>query len=184
LFRVSLDASATLSQQISDLRAKVATDELRREVANLQGELERTQKSLIVPKAVLNGGVWESNLHSDLREATVTVVGDAPIPVKVSLANNSPVSALKIKWWIRICQGCRFHNEPTPLQHIGGAPEEERFGNFDALYTGSSLQPIEMEVDVPKQFAGLVIGMKYGCETCVPINDWTSVMVHIVRKAP
>lgn len=173
--RQFLGSLQVLTDKVSDLQTKVATEALQEELATVKDELKRTQQALVpAPKAVLafsfpgykNPKVGESFVP--VREMTVRATADGVIKIPVVIVNNSEVDALEGHINLFICDDCRYASEPAGTARIDDLmPEQARDYPFPQILAADALLGPVLEVKLLKHFSDVKIAVQHRCRTCV-----------------
>src|SRR5882724_6049542 len=171
-----------LQDQLIDLKKDIATEDLRKKMGILQGQLDKALADK--PKAKLETSFF---LEDDTGDP---ILHERYVPVENNIAkfdftieNHSPVFAKDIGLWIRICDACKFHSEPKNFVHVAGARESERlFRGFD-LPPGARYEKLTAEIEVAPGYDKAAVGTQYRCVDCV-IEDWQQLILLLGRRRP
>jgi len=163
-----------LHEKFSELQTKIKTEELQKELRNTKVELRATQKALAPPpKAELAFSFVPLKNRADNPVRTIVVPAvDNVITFDLYIYNMSPVSALKVEVWFRICQDCKFAHELEGFRKLPGAPEYERNRMFEWVYPDMGVPTVTAKVQVPPIVEDMEVGFKYMCETCTTRTNW------------
>lgn len=162
-----LEEFGKLSQKMSDLQTQVKTAELKKEVAELQAELQKTQKALNPPKAVLTF-TFERPGGGPRPLRTVTLpVKDNVVHVEFAVRNSTDTPALDGEIIVIICDACKFASEPPELIKLSGQKETIRTYKFDRIFPMGELKTLNADVQVPPNLDSIEFGIDYRCRNCI-----------------
>src|SRR5256885_3229546 len=94
-----------VNSQLSDLKTGIATQELRKKLSALQGELDQYLQAN--PKIELQSGLWTSQGNPLVSELYIPVEGTKAKFV-VGLRNTTPAYARNVEMWVTICTACKY----------------------------------------------------------------------------
>lgn len=95
----------TLNDKLGDLKEDIATEDLRKKIQTLQGLLD--QSLAPTPRAMLEVGFYDGPQYP-LRDEFYESVQGEHVTTKVSILNQSDVTAKDVDLWIRICDVCKY----------------------------------------------------------------------------
>lgn len=167
-------------KQLADLQTQVATEELRKKMTALQGQLDKALAP--TPKAQVEPSFWEAAVQDQTVSDIYAPVEGNVVSFSLSPFNHSEVDAKNVTFWIRLCDGCKFHTDDQGgFIHITGAPEFEREFRFGDLVSGSRTQKITVQAEVPPGFDRMIVATKYRCDTCLIEKSWQQMSVALGR---
>jgi hypothetical protein len=161
------DSLSSLSTQLSDLKAKVRSQDLMDQLASTQAELKATQKKLEPkPRATV-----ESSLAEGLTgETPVTVawgkVDKGVVTLHLVLYNPSDVDGLNGTLKVFICDVCKFAEEPASFTHMTGDKDQVRTYDFQHVFSKTRVPDMTFKISVPDPGVGMDLKTITMCETC------------------
>lgn len=179
-----------LHVRIGELQTKVTTEELRKQLASVQNDLQKTQKALApAPKAKLTFSFVPffnppSALKTVERAATeTTLVADADntVHIQYTVLNATDVSAEDGEITLTICDACTFAKEPEHFTKLQVNGPTSRFATFQRLLPHTNFDTASVDVVVPRTLTNLTVGISFRCRTCVLDTGLSSGIVHIAR---
>jgi hypothetical protein len=182
----------TLSDKVSDLQTKAATEALRTELANVKGELEKTQKALDPPKAKLLFSFMpyktikldENNTTGEpVTETTLVTAADGSIHVDFTVMNLTEADAVDGEMTLQVCDACKFAKEPAEFQKLPGQDEQQRYKSFNRLLSKVVFTPLSADIIAPPGARSVAIAMYFRCRTCVREQQPSRAMIHIAARA-
>lgn len=178
LFRADF---ARLSNEVVDLKTKVRTQELQDQLKRTEEELRATQKALEPgPKArVIATFFTNDEKEVPVREAFVSLVADS-VTIEFRLHNSTGQAALGGTFWIRICNGCKYAEEPGGFAKAKGAIENERILHFRLLLPHTFSHKMTAKIIPPAPARKFQIGFRVLCENC-EVQEWQNMIVSVLR---
>ena len=177
-----------LSDEVSALETKVATEELRAELAMVKGELQKTQAALAPPpKAKLNFSFAPftnpplGQPFTPVTAVTLPVEADGSVNVRFSVLNLTDVHAVDGELTLQICDQCRFAKEPASFTKLEGQSDTKRYMAFDRILAGVAFRILTADVIAPANAGSFTIAINYRCRTCVLNKASLRGIVHIRR---
>jgi hypothetical protein len=103
------------------------------------------------------------------------------VTVVFSAKNVGKLQAENGQVWIRICDACKYAEEPEGTTMPPGDPLVRR-KRFDTLHIGSYFEGTILKVIPPNGASSFTIALKYACERCPPIDNRNpqKLRVHIL----
>jgi hypothetical protein len=98
-----------LRQELSDLKSSKMTAEDREKIGRLEEQLRDALAPK--PKAVMDFGFYLG--VSEIRKDIFLTSNGSPIKVPLVVSNVSKVNATDLSVWVRVCEKCKFHSEPS-----------------------------------------------------------------------
>jgi hypothetical protein len=178
----------TLSDRVSALQTKAATEALRTELANVKGELEKTQKALDPPKATLLFSFVpfkttqldnNSTTGEPVTETTVSPTADGTLHVDFTVMNLTDIDAVDGEMTLQICDVCKFAKEPAEFKKLPGQDERQRYKSFDRILSKVAFYTLSAEIIAPLGSRDVTIGMYFRCRTCVRQEEPSRAIIHI-----
>lgn len=164
-----VDAFSRLSQKMSDLQTQVKTAELKKEVAELQAELQKTRKALNLPKTVLTFTFGKPDLDNPpIRTVTLPVKNDV-VQVEFAIRNETDIPALDAEINIVICDTCKFASEPPQSTKIPQI-ESRRFIRIPQILP-RTVGIMITDIQVPRAAVSIDFGITYRCRNCTVPSD-------------
>jgi hypothetical protein len=184
-----VDSFKKLSDEVSNLRTQVKTEPLQKKLETVEAELQRTQKALDPPKAVLsfsffpfiNPPAGSRTPVTPVTDVTLPVLADGSIRVEFTVLNLSNADALDGSITLQICDDCKFAKEPPGFRKLAGQSDTQRYMEFKRILTQVSLETMTVDVTVPPRFERILVGITYRCRTCVVTEKVSTGTVRIVR---
>lgn len=187
--KLFLDSFTNLSQKVSDLQTQVTTVELEKKLANVQTELQATQKALAPgPRAKLTFSffppVTVQGRSTPLANVTLPLSSDGSVHVEFTVLNTTLIDAMDGSLTFHICQACKFANEVPHFIRLDGSPNTERWMAFDHFLAITKQPPLTAVIIPPPSAATFEIGLSYRCHTCYLAEGISSKgVVHVDRSA-
>lgn len=186
-----LDSFGKLSQKVSDLQTQVKTDELQKRLANVQAELQATEKALAPgPKARLqftfvpfhNPPANSGDPVRPITETTLPVDSEHTVHILFSILNLTDVAASDGEITLIICEPCRFAKEPAGFTKLPGENETHRFKTFQNMLPQVSYTegPIDVIIN-DDTIQRIAIGFQYRCRTCIVEKTPPMGIVNLTR---
>jgi hypothetical protein len=182
-----LEQLQQLSNKISELQTKAATEELKSQLATVKGELEKTQKALApAPKATLlltfPGYIppTETTPSFVLRtEMTIPATADGNVTVPFTVVNSTDADAVDGELTVLVCDACKYVKDPEGFRHLPSAPEAQRYMAFGRILASTVVWEQQMELIIPRRVQNFDIGMRYRCRTCILHKTTQMITVHV-----
>jgi len=162
-----LAALKSVNDQLAELKAGVKTEELRKKMSALQGELDQYLQAN--PKIELQYGLWTSQDDPLVSELYIPVEGTKAKFV-VGLRNTTPAYAKNVEMWVTICAACKYSSEPADSMMLEANGPDMRYWRGINLASKISYQST-VEVDVPRPFTEMYANVRYVCENCLQTSD-------------
>jgi hypothetical protein len=117
---------------------------------------------------------WSDN-SDEFPIRTMNVDTDFPVvTVEVTFLAIGDVTAKNGELWIRICDACRYAEEPQGFQASDPNRPQDRTRRFDLLYPLVPLPKITLRIFPPvirpKSTPGMIVAGFYSCENCKAID--------------
>jgi hypothetical protein len=159
-------------------------DAIRQSTSNLSENIGKVKIPIpLSDKAGYDVSFWPSSLsewpisEKSLPKVNGVVTFNFTFRIKDHMAK-------KTRLWLRLCNGCRYAEEPPGFQNLsphpgkGDEPTERMLvvGDFlpSAAYT-----PISVHVIPPAGQAAFLVGVLVGCENCDPIDADKPRVLHV-----
>lgn len=161
------DSFATLYQRFTDLQSKVQNADLLKEIDATKKELVATQSKL-TPLKISPIATFPSKDPSKIpiTEFTTARSGDF-VEVKFTVYNPSDSNAGAGAIILRICESCRYADEPPGFHKITGSAESDREKDFQHIWAKAGMEIKTARIVVPPQLDSFMIGVIVACENCV-----------------
>jgi hypothetical protein len=170
----------TLQKQLNDIKIDKASEELRKKIAALEAQLDKSMAPK--PKAKLDFSFYENNMKiGEIHKSKYIPVEGEVVPFSFVVENNSPVSATGVSVWVRICLECKFHREPPGSRKVPGAQEFEREYSGIDVPAGVAYQKMDVEIELPRRFNRLPVSFDYRCNECETTGEWQELEVSLGR---
>jgi hypothetical protein len=185
--KVFLDSFNRLSDKLRELQTQVKTEELRKQLASVQEDLQKTQKALAPePKAALAFSFVPTIDPPGGRPSPVTykafpLLPDGTVHVEYTIVNFTEVPALDLEITLIICAQCKFAKEPATFSHLPGQTDTERNVMYQRLFPMVAFQTCTVDIVPPKDIDDIEIAMKYRCRTCIVQHGQSKGIVHLLR---
>jgi hypothetical protein len=171
--------------QRSDERINAVRDDLKKTLVGMSGLISDTKSDIgsAISKvnkpdppehARLKFSLWGDNIpvNSQLLSTSLKPDADGVFVVDFNFSNTSSVSAVKIDFWINICDDCVYAKEPSDFDRPSGLDERIRHRFLaGTINPGASYQKTTIQVKPPKSSGSFEIGFRYSCETCGEIGE-------------
>jgi hypothetical protein len=159
--------------QLADIRTGFATEELRRKIATLEGQLDKSLAP--APKASLQLTFFPTGPGTDGVPVPVTDVispvgDDGVVHVEFRIINATAVDAIDGSFNVQICGGCKFAKEPTGFTRLPGTPDTERNSPIQRILARSVTEMRSIDVSVPAAFHDFDMAFNYRCHTCAIVG--------------
>lgn len=139
--------------RLGALQTDQKTRQLRQDILNLQESLTTSDKVaadvLRSRSAKIGFGFFTPNVNAIPPGVTHGRVVDGHVEVEITAFNHSETNAVQGELVVRICQGCKFAEEPEHSIHIVGAMEKERVIPFNVIGTQARLEKIRLKIIPP-----------------------------------
>jgi hypothetical protein len=185
--KVFLETLNRLSDKVRDLQTQVKTEDLRKQLASVQSDLQKTQKALAPePKAALALSFVPVIDPPGGRPSPVTykafpLLPDGTVHVEYTIVNFTEVPALDLEITLIVCAQCKFAKEPQDYSHLPGQTDTERNVMYQRLFPMVAFRTCTVDIVPPKDVDDIQIGMKYRCRTCIVQHGQSSAIVHLLR---
>jgi flagellar biosynthesis protein FliQ len=183
-----LSSLGELSNKIADLQAKATNEQLKKELAKVQTELQNTRKDLVQPKATLTftftpyrRPTAAESEFVPVTETTLPLNTDGSVHIQFSVMNYTNATAQDGELVFQICDGCKFLNDPTGFRSIAGQSATERNMSFDRILPLTSIPLVTVDVIPPANTDRFLVTLAYRCKTCTLIQYSPPALVHIIR---
>jgi hypothetical protein len=187
--KVFLENLNRLSDKVGALQTQVETDELRKQLAGVQSDLQKTQKALTPgPKAKLILS-FAPHINPPAGTGEPAAVTDKSLPlspegsvhVELTVLNLSEADAIDVGGELVICTACKFAKEPLGVQRRSELPDTQRFIEVPHLLSLVHSSTITFDVIPPSVIGTFKVGFVYRCRTCVVEREPSAVTIHLVR---
>ena len=175
-----------LSGELSNLKTKVATEALQKQIASLQSKLDDTQKALApAPKASLEftflgfKNPKPGEPFVPVREITLPATAEGLVKISIIMVNATEADAMQGHINFFICDLCKFAKEPTGMSRAPSMPEQARDFPFPQILAADSISDIILEVIIPRGLNVFKIGVQHRCRTCVLQKEAIYGIVHV-----
>jgi hypothetical protein len=158
-----------IQDQLADLKTQVATEELRKKITTLEGQLDKSLAP--APKASLQltffpTGPAPDGVPSPVTDIILPVGDEGVVHVEFRIINSTTVDAVDGAYNVRICDGRKFAKEPTGFSRLPGAPDTERNAPIQRVLARSVTEMRSIDVTVPSAFHDFDLAFTYRCHTC------------------
>jgi hypothetical protein len=189
--KLFLGALGQMSNEVSNLKIEVKTEELQKKLASVQADLQKTQKALAPgPKATLTFSFvpfenppFGSGEPKAVSETALPLRPDGSVHIEWTILNLTNVEASNIDVNILICTRCKFAKEPDGVAKDPGFahPETTRLLPVPQIEPKQFFKTISVDV-IPPQFASnFTLGFSYRCKTCI-LEAGSLGTVHILGR--
>ena len=168
----------------------MVTEALQKKLANVELELQKTQKALAPsPKASLafsfepfnNPPAGSGASAVPATETRLPVLPDGTVHIVFTVINLTDIDAVDGELTVVICDDCNFAKEPAGFRKLVGQPDRQRNMRFQRIFARTSLQNITLHLVVPPMVTRIEIGILYRCRTCVLADRPSRGIVHLLR---
>lgn len=187
--KVFLETLNRLSDKVRDLQTKVENEDLRKQLAGVQSDLQKTQKAMAPgPKASLTFSFVpfinppQGYGHpSPVTEISLPVASDGTAHFDFSIINFTDVSAVNIEVTLIICDRCKFAKEPQGYSRLPGETETQRHRSIDFILPMVNYQTQGVDIMPPTDLDTFDVGIVYRCLTCAVLTGPCKGTVHLNR---
>jgi hypothetical protein len=165
------ESFSTLYQKFSELQAKVQNAELLKEISATKKELLETQKKLDQPKATLIASFPVTDF-GDVPKREITLSRSALgsfVEVQFAVYNTSDVLATNGALILRICDSCKYAEEPSGFHSVNGAPVNDREFLIQRVFARAGMQFLTARIEAPPGAQFVELALLISCENCVPV---------------
>jgi hypothetical protein len=170
----------TLNDKLADLKKDIATEDLRKKIQALQGLLNKSLAPS--PKAKLEVGLYEAPGSALRSEIYAPMEGDH-VAVRFSVVNHTDVAAKNVELWVRICDVCKYSNEPVGSAHPAGAEDKERYWGNIQLAQNVQWQTLTLDLEIPSPYTKTFLVAQYRCDACELEKDWRLLSINLGRPS-
>jgi hypothetical protein len=178
----------TLSEKITNLETRVATACLQKDLAEVRGELQRTQKTMApAPLVPLQFSFFPFTNPPYPQKAVpstdvvLPVSADGTVRVQFTVLNMSELAALDGELTLQICDQCKFAKEPDGFQHLPGQQDTHRTVKFDRILGTTAVATMTADITVPPNVASFPMGILPRCRNCVILHEPSKGSVRLTR---
>ncbi len=159
-----------LQDKVNQLKMGKLTEEDRKKISSLEAQLKAAAAPK--PKAKLAFGFCEPVIKkSDIRVEKHFSIEGQVLKLDLVILNTSDVRPGNISGWIRVCNECKFHNEPPDSIKARGSPAFERLYKIPDVSPGVAAQIADVEVETPQWMLRMPISFSYTCDECAAQLD-------------
>jgi hypothetical protein len=167
-----------VQDQLNEIKVSKATEDLRKKMAVLQGQLDKSLAPK--PKAKLQFGFYDSDLKiGEVRLDRYIPAEGGVVSVSFVVENNSEVNAADVTVWIRSCQQCKFHREPPGSIKVSGALDIERIYKISEIQPGVAVNEANVEIELPRWMTRMPVSFDYRCTDCDIEKKWQDLWVSV-----
>ena len=178
-----------LTDKVSALQTKAATEELQKQLTTVKAELEKTQKAMEPPpKATLIFTFAPFTIPPlgqpviPLTETTLPLNADGSVHVQFSVMNVTDAAALDGELNLQICDQCKFAREPAGFKKLQGLSDSHRYMAFTHILPYVAFYTLSADVIPPHSIENFQVGVYYRCKTCTVNREPLRGLVHIARN--
>jgi hypothetical protein len=159
--------------QLADIKTEFATEELRKKITILEGQLDKSLAP--APKASLQLTFFPTGPATDGVPAPVTdiilpVGDDGVVHIEFRIINSSTVDAVDGGYNVQICDACKFAKEPSGFSRLPGTPDTERNSPIQRVLARSVTEMRAIDLNVPAAFHDFDMAFNYRCHTCAIVG--------------
>ena len=177
--------SSTERSQIC--KSKVTNEELKKQLATVQAELQSTQKALVQPKAILtltlrpyiNPPIGQPVVP--VTQITRPISADGSVHVEFAVLNLTDNPAVDGELTLQICDNCKFSKEPEQFAKLAGEPDTQRHLDFTRLLPMTALESLSADIIPPLGADKISLAVQYRCKTCILVRDPPMALVYLSR---
>ncbi len=158
----------SLSRKLGDMETQVKTAGLQKEAAKLRAELESTQKALKPPQAELVaslGEVTDTLENIGVTERSVQRGLDGTVSFTVKIVNTSTVQAKAVSIFLRVCEPCKFAEEPKEFIKPIGTEDYDRQMTTQLLAATTGIA-VPLKIKPPEGKHRFELAVTLRCENC------------------
>lgn len=187
--KVFLETLNRLSDKVRELQTKAETEDLRKQLASVQNDLQKTQKALApAPKATLVFSFFPfinpplgKGKTSAVTGKSLPLAPDGSVHVEFTILNNTDVTALDGEINLYICDDCKFAKEPPDFQRLSGQSDTQRYLSLESVLPRSWFRILTVDIIPPLYGGSMDIGFSFRCRTCVIPTESSKGTVHLLR---
>jgi len=178
-----------ITDELGEIKTKVATEPLRQEIAGLQSKLLATQKALDLPKATLEFSFVPYNIvktdkshnaYSPVTETTLAPAADGSLHVEFTVFNTTDADAIDGEMTLQLCDICKFAKEPPEFKRLPGQLENQRNKQFDRILSKTVFYTLSADIIAPPGSGpDVAIGMYFRCKTCIRREEPYRGTIHL-----
>lgn len=157
-----------LYSKFSALQSRVQNKELLREIGDTKQQLLETQKKLTTPKAAPIGSFPTLDASQIPKNETTLSREGTSVTVQFIIYNPSDVPALNGGVMLRICEICKYAEEPAKSVKVPGNIENDREIEIAHIFARSATEVYSVKVTLPPGVNRFAISTLVACDTCVP----------------
>jgi hypothetical protein len=178
-----------LSEKVRVLQTKVETEDLRKQLASVQSDLQKTQRALApAPKAILtfsffpfiNPPVGKGQMAA-VTNKTLHLAPDGTVHIEFTILNSTDVTALDGSINFYICDECKFAKELPDFQRLSGQSDTQRYMPFNQLLPRTWFRMLALDIIPPAYVGSFDIGFTSRCRTCVIQTESSKGTVYLLR---
>jgi len=165
------DSFTKLYDRFSDLQTRVQNADLLKEIKDTKKELLDTQSKLTPP----NITPIASFPADDPAQIPITQISairsDNVVEVAFMVYNPSAVNARSGAVILRICEACKYAEEPKGFVAIAGGPESDRERDFQHIWAKTAMEVLSARITIPPGLPSFTLGIFVSCENCSPAEQ-------------
>jgi hypothetical protein len=97
------------------------------------------------------------------------------------MRNMTDVTAKDIHLWLRLCDDCKYVNEPRESSHLQGGLATERVWSISELANNVQWGVHKVEIEAPPRFTQVTLGTQYRCSDCELERDFHLLIINLGR---
>jgi rubredoxin len=103
------------------------------------------------------------------------------VTFSISISNMTDVTAKDVHLWLRICDQCKYVNEPRESLHPEGSLKSERVWSNIELANDVQWEAHKVEIEIPPPYTQATVATKYRCPDCEIEKDWHYLTINLGR---
>ena len=184
----AVKAIKDLNLEVADLKSKIRTEELKKQLVHTEAELQATQKALAPgPKASLTftfAPFVDSPIGQEFHPVREVILGrkvNLSIHVEFAVINLTDVTADDIELTVIVCDACKFAKEPEGFEKTNNISDNQRIRSLARLLPQTFSPNFSADVSVPPSIRTFRFGISYRCKTCDLPRSVLGGTVHIAN---
>jgi hypothetical protein len=132
------------------------------------------------PKATLETGFSVAE-RASLASTIYRPMDDNKVVFSISILNMTDVTARDVRLWLRICDRCKYVNEPRESLHPEGAVATQRVWANIELANDVQWDAHKVEIEIPPPYTRATVATKYRCPDCELEKEWHNLTINLRR---
>ena len=160
------DSFSKLYDRFSELQSKVQNADLLKEIKATKQELVETQNKL-TPPIVTPIASFPARPATDIPITETTATrSDGFVEVHVTVYNPSDYNAKTGAVMVRVCEACKYADEPSGFVKVVGGLDSDREHDFQHIWAKTAMEDMMVHISVPPEVHSFFVGVFVSCENC------------------